>query len=66
MKPTGPVGHLLIEVDDIASQGTEDHGERMKKLRSRFKFGKWRSIYGDEREYRATGTGLLLQGAPGQ
>eukprot|EP00974_Lingulodinium_polyedra_P117294 11162707-Lingulodinium_polyedra.AAC.1 len=41
MEPAGPVGHLLVEVDDVASQGTEEHDERVKKLRSRFKFGKW-------------------------
>ena len=51
MSPSEPVGHILIEVDDLASQGNQKHQENMASARKMFKFGKWKSIYGDEGDY---------------
>ena len=51
MKDTGPSGHVLIEVDDVATMGDKAHDQTMAKLRSTFKFGMWRSIYGSEGDY---------------
>eukprot|EP00969_Alexandrium_andersonii_P162864 7199735-Alexandrium_andersonii.AAC.1 len=48
MKKDGPSGHLLIVVDDIASQGDAEHDKSMDALRQQFEFGKWKSIYGGE------------------
>ena len=51
MSKTGPNGHILIEVDDIAEFGDVVHRANMAKLQKTFKFGKWKSIYGDEGDY---------------
>ena len=51
MTKNGPNGHVLLEVDDIASQGNSIHDEKMRTLRTKFKFGKWASIYGSEADY---------------
>ena len=51
MASHGPDGHLLIEVDDIASHGTQVHADKMQQLRSTLKFGKWKSIYNGEGDY---------------
>ena len=48
MTKHGPNGHVLLEVDDIASQGNSIHDEKMRSLRNKFKFGKWTSVYGSE------------------
>jgi hypothetical protein len=51
MLPSGPQGHVPIEVDDLASQGNSNHDINMKKLQKTFNFGKWKCIYGNEGEY---------------
>ena len=51
MREPGPVGHVLIEVDDLASFGNAVHTANMEKLKKVFKFGKWKSIYCDEGDY---------------
>ena len=51
MNETGPQGHILIEVDDIATHGNAVHVENMAKLQKTFKFGKWKSIYNSEGDY---------------
>ena len=51
MKESGPQGHILIEVDDLACHGNAVHDGHMKTLRASFKFGKWKSIYNDEGDY---------------
>ncbi|CAE6919208.1 unnamed protein product [Symbiodinium sp. KB8] len=37
-------GVLVIEVDDILSFGHKTHDAKMERLRSRFKFGKWKAL----------------------
>ena len=44
-------GHVLIEVDDLATHGNAVHAENMVKLQKTFKFGKWKSIYNSEGDY---------------
>ena len=51
MSETGPQGHILIEVDDLATHGNAVHVENMAKLQKTFKFGKWKSIYNSEGDY---------------
>ena len=51
MNETGPQGHILIEVDDLATHGNAVHAENMAKLQKTFKFGKWKSIYNSEGDY---------------
>ena len=51
MGESGPPGHILIEVDDLATHGNAVHVENMAKLQKTFKFGKWKSIYNSERDY---------------
>ena len=48
MSESGPQGHILIEVDDLATHGNAVHVENMAKLQKTFKFGKWKSIYNSE------------------
>ena len=48
---SGPQGHILIEVDDLATHGNAVHAENMAKLQNTFKFGKWKSIYNSEGDY---------------
>ena len=48
---SGPQGHILIEVVDLATQGNAVHVENMAKLQKTFKFGKWKSIYNSEGDY---------------
>ena len=48
MSESGPQGHILIEVDDLATHGNAVHAENMTKLQKTFKFGKWKSIYNSE------------------
>ena len=48
MDKSGPQGHILIELDDLATHGNAIHGENMAKLRRTFKFGKWKSICNSE------------------
>ena len=45
MSKDGPHGHLVLDVDDIASSGDAFHDKQMTKLRTMLKFGKWKSIY---------------------
>ena len=45
---SGPQGHILIEVDDLATHGNAVHAENMPKLQKTFKFGKLKSIYDSE------------------
>lgn len=40
MKEAGAIGHLLLDVDDIAEHGDSEHDQNMVKLRGPFKFGK--------------------------
>lgn len=51
MQTEGPVGHVLLDVDDIAKQGNEVHDANMNTLRQIFKFGKCVNIYGSESDY---------------
>ena len=51
MGESGPQGHILIEVDDLATHGNVVHAENMVKLQKTFKFGKWKSIYNSEGDY---------------
>ena len=44
MDESGPQGHTVIEVDDLATHGNAVHAENMVKLQKTFKFGKWKSI----------------------
>ena len=43
MGESGPQGHILIEVDDLATHGNAVHAENMAKPQKSFKFGKWKS-----------------------
>ena len=40
MDESGPHGHILIEVDDLATHGNAVHSENMAKPQKTFKFGK--------------------------
>ena len=51
MDESGPHGHILIEVDDLATQVNAVRAENMAKLQKTFKFGKWKSIYNSEGDY---------------
>ena len=51
MDEPGPQGHVLIEVDDLATHGNTAHAENMAKLQKTFKFGKRKSIYNSEGDY---------------
>ena len=51
MDESGPQGHILIEVDDLATHGNAVHVENMAKLQKTFKFGKWKNIYNSEGDY---------------
>ena len=51
MDESGPQGHFLIEVDDLATHGNAVPVENMAKLRKNLKFGKWKSIYNSEGDY---------------
>ena len=51
MDESGPQGHILIEVDDLATHENAVHVENMAKLQKTFKFGKWKSIYNSEGDY---------------
>ena len=51
MDESGPQGHILIEVDDLATHGNPVHAENMTKLQKTFKFGKRKSIYNSECDY---------------
>ena len=51
MGESGPQGHILIEVDDLATHGNVVHAENMVKLQKTFKFGKWKSFYDSEGDY---------------
>ena len=51
MGESGPQGHFLIEVDDLATHGNAVHVENMAKLQKTFKFGMWKSIYNSEGDY---------------
>ena len=44
-------GHILIEVDDLATHGNAVQVENMAKLQKTIKFGKWKSIYNGEGDY---------------
>ena len=48
---SGPQGHILIEVDDLATHGNAVPAENMVKLQKTLKFGKWKSIYDSEGDY---------------
>ena len=51
MGESGPQGHFLIEVDDLATHGNAVHVENMAKLQKTFKFGMWKSIYNSDGDY---------------
>ena len=51
MDESGPQGHILIEVNDLAAHGNAVRAENMAKLQKTFKFGKWKSIYNSEGDY---------------
>ena len=51
MDEFGPQGHILIEVDDLATNGNAVQVENMPKLQKTFKFGKWKSIYSSDGDY---------------
>ena len=47
----GCAGLVLLDVDDFVQGGNERHCALMEQLRTRFRFGKWRSIYEGHGEY---------------
>ena len=47
----GCAGLVLLDVDDFLQGGNKRHESLMEQLRQRFKFGKWREIYGASGEY---------------
>ena len=47
----GCAGVVLLDVDDFLQGGAARHGELMDQLRQRFRFEKWRKIYGGSGEY---------------
>ena len=47
----GCAGLVVLDVDDFLQGGNPRHGELMEKLRGRFRFGKWRTIYKGSGEY---------------
>ena len=52
--PTGKrgcAGLVLLDVDDFLQGGNLRHGALMEKLRGKFKFGKWRTVYKGSGEY---------------
>ena len=51
MGESGPQGHILTELDDLATRGNAVHVENMAKLQKTFKFGKRKSIYNSEGDY---------------
>ena len=51
MDESGPQGHILNEVDDLATHGNAVHAENIAKLQKTFKFGKWKSICDSEGNY---------------
>ena len=51
MDESGPQGHILIEVDDLATHGKAVHVENMAKRQKTFKFDTWKSIYNSEGDY---------------
>ena len=51
MDESGPQGHILIEVVNLATHGNAVHGENVAKLQKTFKFGKWKSIDNSEGDY---------------
>ena len=51
MRPEGPHGHILIEVDDLAAQGDSIHDSHMATLQKRIQVRKWKSIYGGDGDY---------------
>ena len=51
MDESGPQGHILTEVDDLATHGNAVHVENMAKLPKTFKFGKWKNTYNSEGDY---------------
>ena len=48
---SGPQGHILIKVDDLAKHGSVVHAKNIVKLQKTFKFGKWKSINDSEADY---------------
>ena len=57
MGESGKQGHILVEVDDLATHGNAVHAENMVKLQKTFKFGKWKSIYDSECYYAGRNCG---------
>ena len=51
MDESGSQGHILIEVDDLATHKNAVHVENMAKLQKTFRFGKWKGIYNSECDY---------------
>ena len=51
MTKDGPDGHILLDVDDLATSGNARHDKSMNDLQKAFKFGKWKSIYMSEADY---------------
>ena len=51
MDESRPQGHVLIEVDYLATHGNAVHAENVVKLQKTFKFGKCKSIYNSEGDY---------------
>ena len=47
----GCAGVVLLDVDDFAQGGNERHQKLMQQLKERFRFGKWRCLYGGHGEY---------------
>ena len=55
MHESGPQGHILIEVDDLATHGKAVHVENMAKRQKTFKFDTWKSIYNSEGDHAGRG-----------
>ena len=47
----GCAGLVPLDVDDFVQGGNERHSQLMESLRQKFRFGKWRVIYGSSGEY---------------
>ena len=48
---SGTQGHVLIEADDLATDGNAVHAENTAKLWMTFMFGMWKSIYNSDGDY---------------
>ena len=60
MGESGPQGHILTEVDDLATYGNAVHVANMAKLQKTFKFGTWRTTYNSECDHARRTVNLMV------